>query len=181
MPHLDVGPAALGWAAKRKLGSTIWAPFTSRIPHIQREYSVHFVTFCTRKRLHLPSVARDFVLSSCVYEHGRRAHVNAVMPDHVHLVLQALLDEQGCEFSLSEILQAIKGASAHRINRLLGRSGHLWQEESFDHVIRNSEDVNAKMAYVLNNPVRKGLVSRARDYRWVWTADPKFMENFLTE
>jgi REP element-mobilizing transposase RayT len=101
------------------------------------------------------------------------------MPDHVHLVLQALLDQNGCEFSISEILKAIKGASAHRINKALRRKGSLWQEESFDHVIRKSEDVNAKMAYVLQNPVRKGFVQRARDYRWVWTADPEFMSNFL--
>ena len=103
------------------------------------------------------------------------------MPDHVHLVLQTLLDPQSrCEYSLSEILQAIKGASVHKINRRMGRRGSLWQEESFDHVIRKSEDVNAKMAYVLNNPVRKKLVKRAREYPWVWTADPEFMSNFLT-
>jgi REP element-mobilizing transposase RayT len=104
-----------------------------------------------------------------------------VMPDHVHLVLQTLVDSNGFEFSISGILKAIKGASAHRVNKALNRKGSLWQEESFDHVIRKSEDVNAKMAYVLQNPVRNGLVQRARDYRWVWTADPEFMSNFLAE
>lgn len=153
------------------------------LPHIQRESSTHFMTFCTRDRLHLPPAARDIVLASCLHEHASRVHLFAavVMPDHVHLVLQALVAENGCEFSLSEVSGAIKGVTAHRVNRLLNRKRHLWQEESFDHVIRNSEDVNAKMAYVLNNPVRKGLVKRARDYRWVWTADPQFMENFLAE
>jgi REP element-mobilizing transposase RayT len=104
------------------------------------------------------------------------------MPDHVHLVLQALVDsESGCEFSISEILQSIKGATVHKINRQLSRKGTLWQEESFDHVIRRSQDVNAKMAYVLNNPVRKGIAKRARDYGWVWTADPEFMSKFLID
>jgi REP element-mobilizing transposase RayT len=93
--------------------------------------------------------------------------------------MQTLVDEDGLEFSISEILQAIKGATAHKINKTLKRKGSLWQEESFDHVIRSSEDVNAKMAYVLNNPVRKGLSTRSRDYPWVWTADPEFMSNFL--
>jgi len=151
------------------------------LPHIQHEYSVHFITFCTRHRELLSSEARDIVLDSCLYGHGVEVHIYAavVMPDHVHLVLQTLIDQNGCEFSISEILKAIKGASAHRINKALNRKGSLWQEESFDHVIRKSEDVNAKMAYVLQNPVRKGLVQRARDYRWVWTADPDFMSNFL--
>ncbi|MGE5111260.1 MAG: REP-associated tyrosine transposase [Acidobacteriaceae bacterium] len=153
------------------------------LPHIQREYSVHFITFCTRNRFYLPARAREAVLTSCLCEHGARVHLNAVvvMPDHVHLVLQSLLDENGTEFRHSVILQAIKGASAHSVNRLLQRKGHLWQEESFDRVIRKAEDVNAKMAYVLNNPVRKGMVERARDYRWLWTADPEFMNNFLTK
>jgi REP element-mobilizing transposase RayT len=152
------------------------------LPHIQREYSVHFVTFSTRRKESLPPDARDVMLASCLREHDNRAHVYAavVMPDHVHLVLQTRVDtESGCEYSLSEILQAVKGATAHMVNKKLGRKGPLWQEESFDHVIRNGENLNAKMAYVLNNPVRRGLVQRARDYHWVWTADPQFMSDFL--
>jgi hypothetical protein len=62
---------------------------------------------------------------------------------------------------------------------LLGRRGHVWQEESFDHCIRSDEYLNAKMAYVLSNPVRRGLVKKPRDYRWLWTENPLFMESFL--
>ncbi len=43
-----------------------------------------------------------------------------------------------------------------------------WQEESFDHVLRSSEGLEAKSAYVLQNPVRRGLVADWREYRWVW-------------
>ena len=120
------------------------------------------------------------MLECCRYEHGRRAHVYAavVMPDHVHIVISASRVE-GVPIALSEITHSIKSVSAHRINKLLGRRGPVWQEESFDHAIRGDEALNAKMAYVLANPVRRGLVKSPREYRWVWTADPEFMERFV--
>jgi putative transposase len=65
-------------------------------------------------------------------------------------------------------MQAIKGASAHRINKLLNRQGKVWQEESFDRALRREEQVQEKLFYILDNPVRAGLVSNPLDYRWVW-------------
>ncbi len=85
------------------------------------------------------------------------------------MILTPLIDEPRREiFSLARILQAIKGASARAINERLGRHGPVWQEESFDHVLRSSEGLDAKVEYVLQNPVRKGLVGDWREYRWVW-------------
>jgi len=90
------------------------------------------------------------------------------MPDHVHLILTPLIDEaQRRVMPLFEIMRAIKGASAHRINRQLGHQGTVWQEESFDRVLRSSENVDAKIQYVLENPIRKGLVADWRKYRWI--------------
>jgi hypothetical protein len=65
-------------------------------------------------------------------------------------------------------MRTIKSASAHLINRRLNRQGDVWQEESFDHVLRSSENLDAKVDYVLRNPVRKGLVAQWQDYRWTW-------------
>jgi hypothetical protein len=62
----------------------------------------------------------------------------------------------------------IKGASAHKINKLLGRRGRVWQQESFDHVLRSSENLDAKISYLLENPVRAGLVSEWSHYAWLW-------------
>jgi len=89
------------------------------------------------------------------------------MPDHVHLVLTPLRDDDGL-FSVAEIMQGIKSSSAHQINRALGRAGQVWQHESFDHVPRREEAIEAKVEYVIQNPVRRGLVSKASDYPWLW-------------
>ena len=91
-----------------------------------------------------------------------------VMPDHLHLLLTPLADAQGNPYSVVEILQSIKGASAHSINRALHRSGPVWQEESFDHVPRSNESFEEKLEYIRQNPVRRGLVERPEDYPWLW-------------
>ena len=54
------------------------------------------------------------------------------------------------------------------MNKLLGRTGPVWQEESFDHVLRSQESFEEKLEYVRQNPVRRGLVSRPEEYRWLW-------------
>ena len=91
------------------------------------------------------------------------------MPDHVHIILTPLINHSEQEiFSLIEIMRGIKGASARAINQLLGRHGPVWQEESFDHVLRSSEGLDSKIEYVLQNPVRKGLVNSWQKYRWAW-------------
>jgi len=54
-----------------------------------------------------------------------------VMPDHIHMIFTPLVDVENAEvFSLARITKGIKGTSAHLINRQLGRSGRIWQEES---------------------------------------------------
>jgi REP element-mobilizing transposase RayT len=91
-------------------------------------------------------------------------HVAVVMPDHVHLIFTPLVNSGKREiYSLAEIMGGIKSASAQLINRELDRCGKVWQTESFDRVLRSSESLDAKAAYILDNPVRAGLVSKWDD------------------
>ncbi len=75
-----------------------------------------------------------------------------VMANHVHLVIKPMGDH-----SLSSILQGIKGTTARAINKLLGRTGPLWKKESYDHLIRDEEDLAHQVRYVLDNPVKADL------------------------
>jgi hypothetical protein len=61
-----------------------------------------------------------------------------------------------------------QGSVGSQVNRALDRKGRVWQAESFDHVLRSSESLDEKIGYVLENPVRKGLVDRWEDYPWTW-------------
>jgi len=91
------------------------------------------------------------------------------MPEHVHLLLTPLRDANGDVFCLRDILKGIKGASARRVNQLLDCSGPVWQEESFDYVIRCWESLQQKIDYIRQNPVRRGLVKTPEEYPWLWT------------
>jgi REP element-mobilizing transposase RayT len=142
--------------------------YRRKLPHIQYDDRPHFVTFCTEHRWILPESARSLVLESCIHDNGIKIDlkVAVVMPDHVHLIFTPLTNCEATEvYSLAEIMDAIKGASAHKVNKLLGRRGTVWQAESFDHVLRSSESLDAKILYLLDNPVRAGLVVRWDDYR----------------
>lgn len=150
--------------------------YRRQLPHLQRDYKPHFITFCTQKRWHLPEAAREIVLNCCIHDHGTKIslHVVVVMPDHVHVIFTPKVNEERSEiWSLANIMDGIKGASAHLVNRELNRAGQVWQAESFDHVLRSSESLDAKIAYIVGNPVRSGLVTRSEDYRWLWRRPPE--------
>jgi REP element-mobilizing transposase RayT len=95
------------------------------------------------------------------------------MPDHVHIIMSKKFDSaRNQTYRLSEIMSSIKGATSHAINKLLNRRGSVWQEESFDHITRSNESLNQKIAYILDNPVRKGLVEHLKDYPHLWRFIP---------
>jgi hypothetical protein len=71
------------------------------------------------------------------------------------------------------ITKALFRTSARSLNKLTGRVGPVWQEESFDHVLRSSESFEEKLEYIRQNPTRRGLVNRPEDYRGCgWNPDP---------
>ena len=83
-----------------------------------------------------------------------------IMPNHVHIVLQP-------NVSLPVITRWLKGSTARRANQILGRTGEaFWQDESFDHQVRNEAELNWIVRYVEQNPVSAGLVAQAGDWPW---------------
>ncbi len=86
-----------------------------------------------------------------------------VMPDHVHMILRLI----GAE-DLSDVLRMIKGRAARLVNQFLIRTGPLWIEESFDHVIRYEKEFEDKREYVRQNPVKRGLAAQPHDYKWLF-------------
>jgi REP element-mobilizing transposase RayT len=90
-----------------------------------------------------------------------RIHAFVVMPNHVHVLWTPVTAH-------SEIMQWLKGTTARRANRILGRHGTFWQDESFDHWTRNQREFDNVSAYIEFNPVSAGLVEHAEE--WVWSS-----------
>ena len=74
-------------------------------------------------------------------------HAWVIMPNHVHLLLSLRQGEK-----LPPLLRSWKGYTSRIINRILGRSGSLWQKDYFDRLIRNSEHFWKCARYIRNNP-----------------------------
>ncbi|GIK33384.1 MAG: hypothetical protein HND43_10275 [Armatimonadetes bacterium] len=86
-----------------------------------------------------------------------RLHAWAVMPNHVHAVVEPLPQNE-----LAKILHSWKSFTAHEINKVLGREGEVWQKESYDHIVRNEGSYAKVVQYVLDNPVKAGL----KNWKW---------------
>jgi len=144
-----------------------------RLPHIEILGRTYHVTWQTHDHLKLSASARDQVLAACHFWHGKKVkcHLACVMPDHVHLLIQPLPVHPAGKtgvYSLSELLHSIKSFSAHEVNKVMQRSGPVWQDESFDRMIRSESDLHEKWNYIWNNPRVIGLVRPTEDYPWIW-------------
>jgi len=99
-----------------------------------------------------PEVAQ-LVVDQLVKGHPDEYQLDAwvVMPNHLHALVMPLARD------LSRIVQRWKGASARFINQRLGRSGTLWQEEAFDHIVRSAEQLGYFRRYIMENPRKARL------------------------
>jgi REP element-mobilizing transposase RayT len=79
------------------------------------------------------------------------------MPHHVHLLLAV---GRG---SVVDFVAQWKSLCC-RLRRLRGGNGRFWQRSLWDHGLRTTEDVHAAVTYILENPVRAGLVRNRREY-----------------
>ena len=153
------------------------SPFKSalmtRLPHaadlrkgrFSQPGGVYLVTTVTRDRL---PVFNCFSSARCVVRTLQIEHTTGramtlayvVMPDHFHWLLTL-----GPGASLSQVVRTVKSVVAHQLN------GQIWQQGFHDHAVRAEEDLPTIGRYIVNNPVRAGLVSKASQYsHWdaVW-------------
>jgi carbamoylphosphate synthase large subunit/REP element-mobilizing transposase RayT len=76
-----------------------------------------------------------------------------IMPNHVHALFQPISG-----FALSDLLHSWKSVTAHEIKRIrAGNAGAIWQDESFDRIVRNWEELQEYRAYIVRNPEKARL------------------------
>jgi putative transposase len=91
---------------------------------------------------------------------GAGLDLYCLMPDHCHLMIQITTP------GLIDILSDIKSRRT-RVWWAQGNTGPLWQRSFHDRGIRNDQEYQETMRYVLENPVRAGLVEDWIDYPFV--------------
>lgn len=118
--------------------------------------------------------AASVVARSLHFWEGKRYDLDCycIMSNHVHVVLTPLLTEDGDYYALQDIMHSLKGYTANQINPLIGRQGQFWQHENYDHFIRDAGEWLRIRWYVLNNPVKAGLVATWHDWPWTYCKNP---------
>jgi alanyl-tRNA synthetase len=153
--------------------------YKRRLPHFERPWAKYMVSFSTRERRQLSPAARDIVLKSLLFGHEQRRYqlyAACVMADHVHFLFEPQIKEQDQEgkpvfWPLAELLHSIKSFTAHEVNKSEGKSGQVWENESFDRMIRGDADLEEKFHYICRNPWDSGATQPTENYPWLWTPD----------
>ena len=87
-------------------------------------------------------------------------HAWVIMPNHVHLLLTP-------QVNASNLLRALKSTTASGANQLLNTTGPpFWQDESYDHLVRNNDEFRNIQRYIENNPVKACLAATPEQYPW---------------
>jgi len=126
--------------------------------------SIYFITFHTfrfRQTLNnstLPILYQVFC--KCQKELKFKTFAYVFLQNHCHLLLMPV----NCV--ISKILFRIKGSSAYHINKSLNKTGNFWENNYYDHIIRNEKDFFRHFNYIHYNPIKHNLVNDPKNWPW---------------
>lgn len=155
-------------------------PFLVESYKIQKKFFGRYGD-CLDQMAHGPIYLRDPEVAQMVMQEIRRLDgtnyallVCCIMPNHVHLLVDISRfdegDTHGHPSALSQTLHLLKGRTARYANQHLGCTGKFWQDESYDHFVRDNAELRRIMEYILHNPVKAGLVKDWQDWPYSYVA-----------
>jgi putative transposase len=87
-------------------------------------------------------------------------HSYVIMANHVHVLITPRVE-------VSELMRSLKRFTARKANQILGLTGQpFWQDESYDHLVRDGAEFRRIAEYIEMNPVKAGLVTAPEEFRW---------------
>jgi putative transposase len=105
-------------------------------------------------------------------------YASTIMPNHVHMVFSVGRPDwssysvkgrrNSSTYIVSNLLENLKWYTALKANQVLKRQGQFWQHESYDHVIRDDKELERTIWYVVENPVKAGLVKSWKKWQWTY-------------
>ena len=127
------------------------------------------------RRLAEESIARTITEKIHAMD-SEQFHVTAycIMPNHVHLLIESLIAEhlqhrgKAAKYPVTDALRLLKGNTARSCNLLLQQSGAFWHHESYDHFVRDEQDMERIIRYILNNSVKAGIVKEWKEWQFTY-------------
>lgn len=121
----------------------------------------------------------QIVKNSLHYRDGKSFDLYSycIIPNHVHLVFKHLPGKVEKKNPITDIMRNFKRFTARKANEVLDRTGAFWQPESYDRVIRDTNELSNVIRYVLNNPVKANLVEHWREWTYSY-CNPEYEDAF---
>lgn len=88
------------------------------------------------------------------------AYVYLFMPDHMHMTLTG----NDSSSNTKKCIDMFKQKTGFWLSK--NYSSIKWQKDYYDHILRSEENLNVHIKYILNNPVRAGLVEYWKKYQF---------------
>ncbi|KAA3636663.1 MAG: hypothetical protein DWP97_02330 [Calditrichaeota bacterium] len=145
------------------------------------DYTIHFVTFTVYRFInifneHYSAIKFNKVLRYYIKNRIYRLHASVIMPNHVHLLLERTSDKK-----ISDIVRDIKkyfsylykheiiNHTLYDINQFKNQGRYRLWENGFDEVtIYSEKQYYTKLQYIINNPVKAGLVRDSKEYPYLF-------------
>ena len=99
--------------------------------------------------------------------HEQRCFLSSycLMPNHVHVLVRPFAG-----FDPADLLHSWKSFTAKAINQHLGRTGEVWEAESYDTLVRDSEHLWKALRYIGKNPGK----AKIPESQWVRYVHPEW-------
>ena len=85
-------------------------------------------------------------------------HIYLFMPDHLHLIIEGASHNT----NILQMVNMFKQKTGYWLHQQ--RSDFKWQKDYYDHIILNNDDLRNQIRYILQNPIREGIVVDWKEY-----------------
>lgn len=154
---------------------------------IQKKYFGHYEKWldgCKQghdwlKQVNVAQIVADEIHQAASYHYELYAY--CIMPNHVHMLILSLIEKfppsnmPSAISPVAEIMRLLKGRTARYGNLALNRTGKFWHHEYYDHYVRDEKEMERIILYILNNPVKAGMVKEWKDWKFSYV-NPEFSE-----
>ncbi len=137
-----------------------------KLKHFFQKEGVYFVTSVTylRRKIFLEPINARFLLATISYHRfilEFKLFGYVIMPEHFHIIIAP-----SEKYSLSKIMNFIKGNFARKYNQIYKKTDHVWQRRYYETVLKDKKELINRINYIHNNPVRQKLVIDVKDYEF---------------
>lgn len=123
----------------------------------------YFVTICCERKTELFKNSKIVeicvrILEETAKKEQFRIWAYCFMPDHLHMLAEGANDKS----NFRRFISVLKQKTGYILWTQMKTK--LWQENYYEHILRKEEDTLTVVKYILNNPVRKGILRRYNEY-----------------